>query len=92
VTDKGFEPTHDINLTLTIKDRVTGEVQTRATEFGTYWWTEGNGSDDCNRRALFFPDHSDEPCQAKRYIVIGVEPLLQGYSLEDFNLNYEDVK
>ncbi len=83
-------------IQVTILDMETGHVRKSPPfpvgwkdGFGTYWWTEGNGSCDCNRRFVFDgPGFHDQPCQSKRYRIIAVEPLLDGFTLEDFNEYY----
>jgi hypothetical protein len=41
-----------VNVKITFKK--TGESVVVSSIFGEYWWTEGNGSCDCNRRIDFF--------------------------------------
>jgi hypothetical protein len=84
---------HRINLTVTILDTVTGLTHT-ITGGNTYWWTDGNGSCDCNRWPA---DESGSHCRGDsgvcdgchRFRVVCVEPLLPGYELEDFNRGYD---
>lgn len=55
-------------------------------------WTEGNWSCDCNRAGLF--NHAnDGTCYCRRYIVVDVTPMPEGYTLDEFNPGYpEDLK
>ncbi len=95
------DPRHDIPLTVTVLDTVTGEQGTQNTPFGTYWWAEGNGSCDCNR-ATFFPEQVNEAgnvvdedtgyCRGCiRYRIVDAQPLLAGYTLADFNEGYPEL-
>ena len=84
---------HRVHLTVTILDTVTGLTHT-ITGGNTYWWTDGNGSCDCNRWPA---DESGSHCRGDsgvcdgchRFRVVCVEPLLPGYELEDFNRGYD---
>lgn len=55
-------------ITPTFKDLVTGETH-RATDepdWGIFWWTEGNGSCDCNRAPICGRDDEIDPgCSAR---------------------------
>ena len=52
-----------MTITPTFKDLVTGDIRKPREGFGdVYWWTEGNGSCDCNRARLF--DGADEEMDA----------------------------
>lgn len=82
-------PYHDVKIRVTILDTLTGRCETDS-RWNTYHWTEGNGSCDCNRQLLFDAGHNPD-CVSIRYRVIDVEPLLPGYSLEDFNEGYPDA-
>lgn len=88
-------------LTITVEDIQTGERRTQKTPFNAHWWTEGNGSCDCNRHLTFFPEH-DPPAGidgkpfpegfcfgCKRYRIVAVEPIPEDYMLADFNDGYE---
>lgn len=81
-------------LAVTVLDTVTGESRTLPFTFDPFWWTEGNGSCDCNRRLMFFPEH--EPAReegyclgCERYRIVGVAPMPDGYTLDEFNEGYE---
>lgn len=88
-------------LTVTVKDSVTGEQRTLPTLFDATWWSEGNGSCDCNRHGLFFPEHPRaEPPDGLlvfesyclgcvRYLIVDVSPMPPGWAVEDFNTGYE---
>lgn len=87
------DPRHDIHVRVKLLDTSTGEERWADGQwgrFGTWWWTEGNGGCDCNRRLVF--SHGDvgdgTPCTSIRYRVVAVEPLLDGYTLDDFNEGY----
>jgi hypothetical protein len=101
-----FDARHDTPLTVTVLDTVTGERRTKQTKNGTWFWTEGDGSCDCNRHGDFFPENDRfngaDPCDflapgepycpgCVRYRIVAVEPMLPGYELADFNAGYPDV-
>lgn len=54
MTDESWGSYYDDSVTgLHILDRVTGVIHTATgqyTRFSEYWWREGNGSCDCNRK------------------------------------------
>lgn len=50
---------HPDAVKVTIRDRQTGTVAPGMDGFNAYWWSEGNGSCDCNRGDLF-PDDLPE--------------------------------
>jgi hypothetical protein len=59
--------------------------------FIAFWWAEGNGSCDCNRRYVFdiecAPD--ERYCiGAKRFLICNVVGDTGGYTLRDFNADY----
>ena len=86
---------HDLPVVVTILDTQTGQTK-RSDEwskedFSTYWWTEGNGGCDCNRRLVFDPGdlgNNNVLCRSVRFRIVAVEPLLDGYTLDDFNDGY----
>lgn len=85
-----FDPRHDTPIRVKIKDTVTGEEKWSEGEFatfGTWWWTEGNGGCDCNRRLAMGHKPVDK-CTSVRYRIIDVSPLLNGYTIQDFNEEY----
>lgn len=43
------EQWHETQLTVTLRDTVTGATATHHHPASLYWWAEGNGSCDCNR-------------------------------------------
>ena len=57
-----------------------------------FWWLEGNGSCDCNRRIVFGHDTDDDQCVSERYLIVAAEPLLEGYTLTDFNEGYPQLE
>lgn len=84
-----FDPRHHIKVKVTIKDTVSGSV-VEDSRFSTWWWTDGSGSCDCNR-SIFMGDRDpgdEHECVCVRYRVVAVEPLLEGYTLDDFNQGY----
>lgn len=83
---------HDVPIKVELLDLVTGErkwTDETWSKFCTWWWTEGNGSCDCNR-ALAFDHDGEDQCETVRYVVVDVKPLLKGYTLDDFNIGYPD--
>lgn len=54
-------------------------------------WSDGNWSCDCNR-AQYFGNALEAafttPCLSLRYLVVDVDPIPEGYKLEDFNDDY----
>lgn len=88
---------HDAILKVTVLDTVTGKthVDGRAS---TWSWTEGNWSCDCNRcpRDVELDDEQTKSNEnwvcigSKRFLAVAAEPLLDGYTLYDFNENYPD--
>jgi hypothetical protein len=80
---------HEYCPIVTVTDTKTG--QTRQVETITLWeWTEGNWSCDCNRES-FFGQQTDGRCTSTRYRVTSVEGMPEGYTLEDFNGDYDDL-
>ena len=60
----------DALITVTILDTVTWEERTSAS-YSFYWWSEGNGSCDCNRELLFGYDTSEGYCLGcHRYLIV----------------------
>jgi hypothetical protein len=61
----------------TFLDLRTGKTA-KGDDMSVFWWTEGNGGCDCNRR-LAFPDATDPAwidgycCGCKRFVAIDVE-------------------
>jgi len=77
-------------IAVTILDTKTGETHEEPPSFFTWWWGEGNGACDCNRHF-----NSDEYpngvgyCRGhNRYLIIAVNPLIPGVTLEYFNQDY----
>jgi len=60
----------------------TGNQVVTGTQFNAFWWDEGNGSCDCNRRIEFFRahgvsdddifDYEDEECSEGEFSAIFV--------------------
>lgn len=50
-----------------ILDRETGETIS-SEDYSYFWWAQGNGSCDCNRRILFGLPMSDE-CVSERFVI-----------------------
>lgn len=77
-------------MKVTLYDRVT-EHTAEAGDYSVFWWTEGNGSCDCNR-ALAFEPEVDEELEKKfgehfcygteRFIAIDVHGDLEGHTKE----------
>ncbi len=88
------DPYHErIFRHVTILDVVTGEAQEKYIDEPAYWWHEGNGGCDCNRRGLFFPEHERKEDEGhcigeKRYVVVWMEPMPADYTLDEFNETY----
>lgn len=80
-------------ITVEILDTATGErawVEERSIPF---WWHEGNGGCDCNRRLLAFPENEDDGeegyCSGcHRYLIVATEGDTEGRTLWDFNEDY----
>ena len=77
-------------ITVVLLDTLTGKTAER-TYFNKWWWTDGNGSCDCNRAYQFMTEEevNDAPdtgfcdgCQ--RYLIIGAS---EG-PLSDYNHGY----
>jgi hypothetical protein len=78
-------------LTVTILDTVTGETRTNS-EWDAWWWFEGNGSCDCNRRLIFEPDAEDVQCGEARYYIIAAEGDTAGYEPDEWNRLYPPMQ
>ena len=85
----------EIELRVTILDTATGERYQGAEGYWVYWWTQGNGSHDCNRDIgssldadSVSVDDGCFACQSERYLVVEVDPMPTGYTLADFNKDY----
>lgn len=82
-------------MIVTLLDTKTGEAK-EALQFDrdTWWWTEGNGSCDCNRRHVFPKNDGVRPCECKRYIAVDVRGDLEGWDkdelLDELNCEYPD--
>ena len=90
----------------TILDTVTGEKKKVDSKFDNpwWWWSEGNGSCDCNRSIAFGKDDElDELMRAKhpelerwqsicygfsRFLIVGVDGDCGTCSMLDFNADY----
>lgn len=88
----------------TLLDTKTGQsVVASDKDFSVYWWTEGNGSCDCNR-ALVFGDEvieeleaefgEDVCCGCRRIVATDVHGDLEGFTkqqvLAEMNQDYPD--
>ena len=58
-------------MIVTFKDLQTGETAKKPFPFSIWWWSEGNGSCNCNRESLFGRDGSS--CHPLRYVAVDVE-------------------
>lgn len=61
--------------------------------FDVWWWTEGNGSCDCNRILAMGHDWDDfERCECRRFILVDVDGDFEGWTKEEIlaeaNLEY----
>ncbi len=87
-----YDPWHHIPIVVEILDTKTGEIVTSKLDgFGTYWWTEGNGSCDCNRQLAFDNEEdNDTGCclGCHRYLIKSFTPNIAHLTLADFNENY----
>ena len=70
-------------IKVTILDTKTGQ-STQVEGYPECFWTESNGSCDCNRGA------KDDPCRAERFLIVKVEPMPVGFTIYDFNQYYPD--
>ncbi len=89
LSDPKFFPRSDRNVVVTVLDTETGRTATDE-RFSAFWWAEGNGSCDCNRRYLFdsFEDEGVGVCKgAHRYLIVSCSDP-DGYTYEDFNDDY----
>lgn len=94
----GAHSNHRIStVTPTLKDLITGIVK-KAYDASVFWWTEGNGSCDCNRSIVFGKHEEMTAAQrvehpelerhqgycfgCKRFIAIDVDGDLEGLSKE----------
>lgn len=73
---------HSTLVTVVILDTELNKIHFNS-DYSTYYWTEEHGACDCRR----YPSGSSEIrlCGAGRFKIIEVAPLLEGYSLKDFN-------
>lgn len=59
------------------------------------WWTEGNGSCDCNRAICFGEELAENTCAGcSRFVAIDIHGDTEGYTkkeiLEEMNSEYPD--
>lgn len=77
---------HETQLTVTLRDTVTGATATHHHPASLYWWAEGNGSCDCNRSRPFL---SEDEWDAKecnpglRYVVVDFTPDVPGMEKDE---------
>lgn len=81
-------------MIVTIKDSQTGETAT-SEGFGGWYWSDGNGSCDCNRETLFGNNTTYGTCLgSNRYVIIKAIPEDMDkedhipYTLEELNSDY----
>lgn len=96
--NRTFDPLFDVPVRVTLVDNATEHCwQEEEAFFGTYWWTEGNGSCDCNRLPTTDQEldlEKSDPirlshCKGCQFaVIVAVEPLIEGYTLADFNQHY----
>jgi len=74
---------------VTILDTVTGEKRTTTDDdWSGYFWSEGNGSCDCNRAREF---GIVSGCGSNRFLIVGVSGTIEEeYLYNDMNSNYPD--
>ncbi len=78
-------------MQVTILDLETGEIGTSPPEWDIYdefWWSEGNGSCDCNREKVFDRETNQGECLGcHRYIIIeNSEGLDCGVFNQEYNI------
>lgn len=69
----------------TILDTVTGDIKAcigGTPEFSVFWWTEGNGSCDCNRYVAMGYTEAN-PCTWSRFLIIGAKGNLEEETEEE---------
>lgn len=85
---KDYDARYDLPITVTILDTVDGQTVEDNTCSG-YFWCEGNGSCDCNRRNRFanIPAENIGFCDGtKRFLIIKHNSEI--YDDEEFNQDY----
>jgi hypothetical protein len=78
-------------MNVTILDTKTGKRKDCSDwhDFDVYWWTQGNGSCDCNRFiAMGLEDDDNEEddnvdCKCERFLIVDVSGDLEGRTRED---------
>jgi hypothetical protein len=76
----------------TLLDTETGERRESCSDFDDYWWAEGNGACDCNRRLLF--GLSEDPSRENtcegchRFLIVTADK--SAYSLRELNEGYPE--
>jgi hypothetical protein len=90
VTDEAIKP-----MFLDIVTGKTVAVDQYMSGFDLWWWSEGNGSCDCNRELLFKPDaECDGVCLgAHRYVAVDVDIAdadAKADAIELMNSSYPD--
>lgn len=79
--DPSPDPLHDhVPRRVTLWDAVSGAVVTVDSTENLWWWTEGNGSCDCNREEFFPEVEVDDDLRycsgCKRFLVVASDPVL----------------
>lgn len=77
-------------MILTILDTQTGQSLEFEDGANPFWWKEGNGSCDCNRRIWLGiePENDSDTCEGtKRFIIVACSDKTQ--SLMDLNMYYD---
>lgn len=77
-------------ISVTLLDTLTGETEQTARYFSGFWWSEGNGSCDCNRN---FNELDDAPevnycIGSHRYLIVAVQHYFGDKTIWDFNESY----
>lgn len=77
-------------MTVTLLDTKTG-ARRDFSDYDPYWWAEGNGSCDCNRRIMMgvdlANDKAEDSCEGcARFLVVGTDT--DEYTLAQLNDGY----
>lgn len=82
-------------MRIKLLDTQTGKTRVIYKEFDAFWWAEGNGSCDCNRKIFFYDEDIDikqKHCTGtKRFLITEIDSI--EYTLNEFNYDYpEELK
>lgn len=76
-------------MIVTLLDTKTGRRHETGDDFDPFWWAEGNGSCDCNRRLIMGQETTKpkEFCEgAERFLIVAASD--DSYSLRELNSDY----